>query len=72
VTNEHLDARYTRSHLGYWSGAEDYTAHTVNAKNPAGDRNVFDFQEGLAPRTDLNGSWSTGVFAARAVSLIAA
>jgi len=57
------------THLGYWCGAEDYTAHSVTA-----DRGtiVYDMQEGLTPRADLNGSWSTEVFAARAVSIISA
>ena len=61
------------SHLGYWSGAEDYQEHSVRVTvGPSRDHTVYDFQEGLTPRTDLNGTWSTQVFAAQAVALIAA
>ena len=61
------------SHLGYWSGAEDYTAHTVGVTvGPSKNHMVYDFQDGLTPRVDLNGSWSTEVLASRAVGVIAA
>lgn len=61
------------SHLGYWSGAEDYQEHSVRVTvGPSRDHTVYDFQDGLTPRADLNGTWSTQVFAAQAVALIAA
>lgn len=50
-------------HIGYWSGAEDYTTHTVN-------NGVFDFQEGLAPAVRFNGTYSTEIFAAEAVRIL--
>ena len=56
------------THLGYWSGAEDYEQHSVSSQGTT----VYDMQQDLTPRADLNGSWSTEVFAAEASRIIAA
>ncbi len=56
------------SAYGYWSGAEDYTSHTVTAAK----RQVYDLQEDLAADVSVNGTFSTPIFAARAAALIAA
>ena len=54
--------------FGYWSGAEDYTAHTVTQNKRA----VYDMQNDLLADASANGTFSTPVFAARAQELIAA
>ena len=56
------------THLGYWSGAEDYTAHTVSSQGKV----VYDMQDGITPRSDFNGTFSTEIFAAEAVRIIEA
>lgn len=52
------------THLGYWSGAEDYETHMV-----AG---AYDFVDQLSPAVKYNNTFSTTVFAEQAVSIILA
>ena len=52
------------SHVGYWSGAEDYETHTVS--------NTYDFFDGLTPAVALNNTWSTRIFTDAATAIIAA
>ena len=54
------------SALGYWSGAEDYETHSVTSN---GD-DVYDFVDNLTPYTQANNTFSTPIFAQRAIDII--
>ena len=56
------------SAYGYWSGAEDYETHSVTAQK----RSVYDLQDDLHADVAANNTFSTGLFAARAVALLEA
>ena len=50
------------TYYGYWSGAETYYTHEA--------RGYYDFADGLQTCRGANGSYSTSLFAERAVSII--
>lgn len=50
------------TYFGYWSGAEDYNTHSTH--------NAYDFADGTKSCLAANGTYSTYLFAERAVSII--
>ena len=57
-------ARGFQSSLGFWSGGQDYTSHwDVNSGG-------YDMMENTTIRVDLNGTWTTEIFARHAVETI--
>ncbi|CAL7936934.1 unnamed protein product [Xylocopa violacea] len=54
------------SHVGFWSGRQDYFDHTAVESPYWG----FDMRRGLKPAWDLHGQYSTDIFTKEAVQLI--
>ena len=56
-------ARGFESAFGYWSGAEDHTAHTTAS-------GLYDFSLQGVQQTQYAGNWSTHVFTDAAIDII--
>ena len=54
------------SALGYWSGAEDYESHSVSSSSGT----VYDFVDDLTPFTQANNTFSTPIFAQKAIEIL--
>lgn len=69
----HYRAAYTPerrgfdSHLGYWTGHQDYFDHTADERGGYG----LDMRRGMQVAHDLTGQYTTDVLAAESVRLIA-
>ncbi|XP_048511627.1 arylsulfatase J isoform X2 [Athalia rosae] len=55
-----------RSHVGFWTGHQDYNDHTAMETGYWG----LDMRRGINPAWDLHGQYSTDVFTREAVSII--